>query len=809
MGTGEIISVLNHYQISMFQHHILVALRNLRRNKGSFIVNLLGLSFGLGSVLLIYMWVYDELSYDQFHTNKNRLYEVMQNMTDDQNMIRTSENNSDLLAPALLQERPEVEYAVPVSAPFSKGTLSTGQTRIKATGKFAGKEFFKIFSYKILEGNREQLLQQKGSIVISDELAIKLFGRTTNVANSILTWDEDPYTGTYMVSGVFKKEYKSSEQFDFLLSNELFLEKRPADFIGWHSNSVHVYLLLRDDAVVSSFNADIAGFVKDKFKALYGPENLKYMGTLFIRPYSEKYLYDHYDNGVQKGGRIDYVILFSVVALFILLIASINFMNLYTAQASRRTKEVGVKKAVGAQRKLLVYQYISEAMVMAFVSFVLAVVAVILLLPNFNLLTGKQLMLHWDMKLIAGALIIVFVTGIMSGSYPALYLSGFRPAEALKGKFKTSGVQLWVRRGLVIFQFCISILLIISVIVVYQQISFVQSKNLGYEKNNVIVFDRQGKLKDGIETFLSEARNTPGVLHAATIGYEIGRPSNLTGAVEWEGKTGNVEFGGLNVGQGLIELMGIQIKEGRSFADISPTESSKIIFNELAIQSMGLKNPIGKTVILWGQQYEITGIANNFHFQSLHETLKPCFLRLTPDNNSIAIKIQSGTEKETIARLKKLYGQFNPDLSFDFKFIDDEYQTLYVSEQKVRDLAFYFASIAIVISCLGLFALASFSAERRSKELGIRKILGCSEFGLVYLLSSDFTKMVLFAIAISLPLGYFLSAEWLENFAYRVDLKLYYFLGAGLSTLLMAWCTVATQAIRAARINPTESLKTE
>jgi len=801
----------NSNTMTMVRHNFTITYRNFKRYKSSFFINLIGLSSGLASVLLIYLWVADELSMDKFHQKDKQLYQVMRHGTFGDDEIHTTESNSDLLAPALDQELAEIEYVVPVAGPFGHGILSAGEVSIKATDKFAGKDFFNVFSYKLILGDKDRVLSDKYSIVISDELAVKLFGTIQTAVGKSITWDEEAHGGTYIVSGIFEKARQSSEQFDFLLTIEMFLSKRPPGYINWDSNSSSAYVILKEGVDIAQFNTKLNNFYWSKLETMYGKEHPEWISTMFLRHYSDRYLYDRYENGVQAGGRIEYVVLFSTVALFILVIACINFMNLSTARASRRLKEIGIKKSIGAQRGTLVFQYLSESMFLAFLSLAVALIVAFLFLPQFNTITGKSLALALDYYLILGTLAITFFAGLVSGSYPAFFLSGFRPAEVLKGKLAISFSEVWARKGLVVFQFCISILLIVSVVVVYRQIDFVQSKNLGYDKNNVIVFDKQGKLNGNLESFLTEARAITGVLKASSMDYEVGRPSVFTSGVSWDGKhpADKSEFAILDVGYGLIETLGFEFAMGRPFSEKFNTENSKLICNKEAVRYMHLIDPIGKSVKLWGKEYEIIGVVNDFHFESLFQPVKPCFFKLSNDNHKVAVKILSGTERETLSRLGKLYLSFNPGIPFDFKFLDDEYDALYRSEQRVADLSLYFAGIAILISCLGLFGLAAFTAERRMKEIGIRKILGSGEFRIVYLLSSDFTKMVLVAIAIVLPVSYFIAREWLGRFAYRIDLEWWYFVGAGLAALFIAWLTVGVQAVKAANINPTQCLRSE
>jgi len=529
-----------------------------------------------------------------------------------------------------------------------------------------------------------------------------------------------------------------------------------------------------------------------------------------MSPYSGLYLHGNYENGVQSGGRIEYVRLFSVIALFILVIACINFMNLSTAKAAARIKEVGVKKALGAGRKRLAIRYISESMLMTFLSLIAAVAIVGLVLPQFNLITGKQLELRPDARLVVSLLSITLFTGLIAGSYPALYLSGFNPVAVLKGKLNSSVGEVWIRKGLVTFQFTLSIILIVSVLVVYKQIEFVQRQNLGYNKDNVIYFDVEGRVKENPETFLSEIKKIPGIQSAASSTHDmIGHAWSTS--IGWEGKEPdeNVQTQIMAVNPDFLETLGMEMKTGRFFSRDFPTDSGKIIFNEAAIEAMRLKDPIGKKA----QDSEIIGIVKNFHFESFHVDVQPQLFILHRGKfapaNYIMARIAAGREAETLERLDTFYKSYNPGFPLEYTFIDEDYQRQYISEQRVSTLSRYFAGLTIVISCLGLFGLAAFTAERRLKEIGIRKILGSTDFGIVRLLSGDFTKIVLLAIATALPVSYFIARKWLDEFAYRIDLEWWFFVGSGVLALLIAWFTVGLQTVRAARVNPAQCIKDE
>jgi hypothetical protein len=485
-------------------------------------------------------------------------------------------------------------------------------------------------------------------------------------------------------------------------------------------------------------------------------------------------------------------------------------MNLSTARASRRVKEVGMKKAVGAKRSTLVLQYLSESTIIALFSLAISILLVILFLPQFNIIVGKQLTLNTDKNFLVALAGIVAFTGIIAGSYPAFYLSKFNPVIVLKGKVSNLTGQAWARRGLVIFQFTLSIILIVSVWVVYQQIRFIQTKNLGYDKDNILMFGAEGQVDKNKETFIAEIQKIPGVIKASSSGHDMTGHNGGTYGIEWPGKNqeDRTEFENIPAYYDLIEMLGIELKEGRTFSrDFA--DSTSIIFNEAAIDFMGMTDPVGKTVKLWGREMQIVGVTKDFHFESLHDQVKPAFFWLAPYGSNIMVKVEAGREQEVIAELEKFYTEFNPGFPFAYHFLDEDYQALYVAEQRVSVLSKYFAGLAILISCLGLFGLASFTAERRIKEIGIRKVLGSSDFAIVRLLSADFTRMVLMAIVIALPVSYFVTQKWLDNFVFKIELEWWFFAGAGISALLIAWFTVGMLTVKASRVNPTECLRSE
>ena len=786
----------------MFRHNLLISMRSFYRHRSSFFINLLGLSSGMACVLLIYLWAGDELGVDKYNEKDNQLYQVMQNFhrTD----IQTIEGTQGLLANALAQEMPEVEYAASVVPPhwFSgKGMVSIGDSHIKASPQFVSKDYFNVFSCKIVQGDIRNPLPDVNSVAISEDLALRLFNTTSNIIGKVLHWNHQDFTDDYHITGVFKNiPTNATAPFDLLFNFDAFVLKRKWE-LNWSNCDPSTFLVLKKGTDINSFNNKISGFIKSK--------DLNANSTLFVQKLSDRYLNGRYENGVPVGGRIYYVRLISIIGLFILIIACINFMNLSTAKATRRAKEIGVKKSMGASRAALIWQYFSESALVSFMSLLIAIAIVFFLVPQFNTLTAKNISMEFNSSLAIGLVGIFFLTSALAGSYPALYLSGLKSIEIVKGKISTATGEFLARKGLVVFQFAISVFLIVGVLVVYKQMEYIQNKNLGYNKENMITFEMEGLPPEKLESFRTEIKKISGILNAGTFGHNLtGDHGNIE--LDWDGKTSDqhMSFANIEVGVDFIETMGIEFKEGHS-PTMNGKPESQIVLNESAIQFMQMKDPIGKKVRYWGFESEIVGVTKDFHFESLHEPIKPSFFRVYPVAPFFIVKIVGGTEINTIQRIEQLYHSFAPGLPFEYKFLDENYNKLYASEQRVTVLSRYFAGIAIVISCLGLFGLATFTAERRVKEIGIRKVLGSSEFGIVYLLTSEFTKAVLVSIFIALPISYITSNYWLNGFAFKIGLEWWYFIGSGLFALFTAWLTVGTQAFRAAKANPVDSLKVD
>ncbi|MCR9249351.1 MAG: ABC transporter permease [bacterium] len=790
----------------MFKHNLTLAVRNFKKHKSMFFINLTGLTTGIACTLLIYMWVIDELSIDKFHKYEDRIYQVMEYLHYSEG-TRTHKSTSGFLAQSMEEEFPEIERAVSIAAPFliDDMVLNHDQNIFKGVGQFVGRDFFNVFTYVLKKGTPDQVLKDKNSIVLSESMALKLFGKIDeSVIGKQIQWESEEMTQTVIVAGIFENvPSNSSSQFDFVLSYEHFLGQDDT-FHHWGNYGPYAFLLLKEGTDLNSFNEKIKNYLDSK--GIEGRE-------LFIQQYSDNYLYGTYKNGKQAGGRIEYVRLFSIIAIVILVIACINFMNLSTARGSTRMKEVGVKKTLGANRYTLMWQYFIESLAISFVSLALAVLMMTAILPTFNDITGKSIGLSFDIYMVVTFIGITVITGLLAGVYPALYLSKFNPIMVLKGKLNTSFGEVWARRGLVLVQFTISIILIVAVVIIHKQVDYVQNKSIGYDKDRVLQITPNGKSTQKLETFISEIKRVPGVKNASAIGHSLVKSGFHTYNLDWEGKDPNhsTRFEIAEVTHELFETLELELKSGRTFSSDFGSEHTKVVCNEKAIESMAMKgDPIGKHFTLWGDDMEVIGVVKDFHFESMRKHIKPMIFIFDPSEaDDVILRIEKGREAETLVLLREFHDKFNPGYEFDYKFLKDDYEAQYKSEQRVSTISEYFAGIAILISCLGLFGLATFSAERRAKEIGIRKILGSSLLGIIRLLTLDFTRIVGLAILIALPLSYLIAQYWLNGFAYRVQANWWLFLGIGIMVLVLSWIVVGWQTLKAALINPAEFLRDE
>lgn len=787
----------------MFKHNILISYRSFLRFKSTFLINLIGLASGLACTLFIYLWVTDELNIDKFHEHGDRLYQVLQHdHWGDQ--VRTITYTPRLLAQSFEEDFPEVEMALTVNEDWADqpGYISFDEVTFTAEDNHIDKNFFKVFSYKLLIGDVDNPLPNTKSVLLSNKLAQKLFDSPEDAIGQTIEWHQEEMSGLYSVSGIFEEPKHSSRHFEMLFPMEL-LEERHDDYNEWASNNNATFLVMREGSDIDTFNAKIENFLKTK--------NDWAKNTLSLQLFHDRYLNGVYTNAQQTGGRVSYVLLFSLIGAFVLAIACINFMNLTTAKASNRLKEIGVKKTIGAKRKTLAAQYLSESMLMAFMGLIAAIAIVMGLLPFFNGLTGKTLSLDFTLEFASALMAITLIVGLFSGSYPALYLSSINPISMLKGKQNKAFGHAFVRKSLVIFQFSITIIFITAVTIISAQIDFIHSKNLGYDRENVIYFGNSGIGEESYNVFIDRISNLPGVISAASADHDLTGNHGGTSYLSWPGKEKGdyLNFTNLEMGFGFIETMGIELVAGRTYNRDRAGEGNKIIFNERAIEAMGIEDPIGKTIQLWGKDREIIGVVKDFHTDSFYNDIMPTFILSNGDLSKTLVKLQADAIEGTMAIVKGLFEEYNTEIPFEYRFIDSDFERMYVAEQRVSILAKSFSIVAVIISCLGLLGLTVFTAEKRSKEIGIRKVLGSGTWRIIRLLSADFTKMVMLAMIIGLPVSYFAAQQWTADFSYSIDLKWWYFGSAGLITMVIASLTVSIQTIKAANTNPVDSLRSE
>ncbi|MEO1022129.1 MAG: ABC transporter permease [Bacteroidota bacterium] len=782
----------------MLTNYIKTAFRSFTRNKSSFLINVLGLSIGLTCSFLIVLWVFDELKMDQYHSDIDQIHLIMgHHMYRDE--IITRRNTPGILARNLVNDFPEFEYASNYTWPV--GYLFTrGDQTHRERGRYVENSFFNILDIDLIYGNKDELLSSPNTIVLSESMTKNYFENSNPVGEGITMSNGQEL----MVTGVFTDmPIYSGFQFSYLLPYE--------DWLGatawantWESFGPRTITKLNVGVDTEDLNKKIKDYIATKNEATFT--------ELFVYPFGDLYLKGNFKNKEEAGGRIEYVRLFSVIALFILLIACINFMNLSTAKASKRSKEVGIRKSIGASKGSLVGQFIGESMLISFFALFISIVLVEVALPAFNNLTDKSISVDYTNPVLVSSFFgMVLLTGFIAGSYPAFFLSSLQAIQTLKGSIKSSWKEALARKGLVVFQVSLSIILIVSTIAIYNQIQFTQNKNLGYTKENLIYFNTEANIREQWDTVKDQMEKIPGVLSIARTTHTFLGPSSGVSGLVWPGSDPDeiIQFEQFGVDYGLIETMGIELVDGRSFSDEFGSDSSSIMLNETAIRVMGLENPVGETVTVGGEDYTVIGITKDVHFQSFRTEVSPSFFRLRNAPYRAFARIESNDISNTLSRIEEVYKQFNQEYPFEYSFMDQRYANLYRAEMRVGTLSRYFAFIAIFISCLGLFGLSAFTAEQRAKEIGVRKVLGASIRSLIMLLSTEYTRLVLMAIVVSIPISWYIMQAWMSGFAYSTGVDWWIFIVAGCSALLITWLTVSFQSVKAAIVNPVKSLKPE
>jgi len=804
----------------MFKNYLKIAFRNLVKNIGFSAINIVGLALGLICCLFIFLWVQDEKQVDHFHANGEDIFTVYQT-TIANGKVEGTYSSSPFVPPGsdhytfVMENVPETVPEVQYQAYYATGyelpwghpeTFQVGDKKIKLEGSRAGEDFFKIFSYKLIEGNAETALSDINGVAISRKMAEMFFGNPANAVGKSMRFENKM---NFKVTAVFENvPRQSSLKFDYLFNWEA--QKTKIDF---GTNDVQVYFKLAENADPAKVEAKIDNYLQTRLEKKEGV--VIHAG---LQRFGDKYLNGSFKNGKPDGGRIEYVRIFSGVALFILIIACINFMNLSTARSVKRAKEVGLRKVVGSSRTSLVLQFFWESLLFAFLAMILSMAFLLLLLPFFNEFTGKNIAFPANQPTFwAFIFCLLLITGIVAGSYPALYLSSLRPVRILKGIVTFTQSALWFRKGLTVFQFALSIILLIATIVISRQTDFVQHTHLGFDRENLVYIRIEGELmtRNNYLLFKERVSELPGV---AMVDRSTEAPHNMgfliADAINWEGKENNsaVFFNPASVGLDFVKLMNLKIAEGRDFSRANGTDSTDaFMINEEAVRQMGLKNPIGKWISAWNKKGHIIAVLKDYHTQSLHEPIKPLIIDVKENEyfGVIVIRTKPGKTAETLSGIGNIYKNINPDFPFNYQFLDQDFDKLYRSEQIVTKLSNLFAPLAIIISCLGLLGLVIFSAEQRTKEIGIRKVLGASIASVITLLSTDFFKLILIAICIASPVAWYVMNQWLQEFAYKINMEWWFFALAGFLVLFLALLTVSFQSIRAALMNPVKSLKSE
>jgi putative ABC transport system permease protein len=789
----------------MLMHHLKIAWRNGKKNKTFSLINIIGLALGITCSLLILLWVQDERSIGNEQLNGNRLYILYERQYIDQK-VDAGYYSPGLLAFELKKKIPEVECAVGYMRSYQT-TFEAGNKTFKQDGAWTGADYFSMFSYHLLQGNRATALSTPSGIAISNKMAIQFFGGASAAMGKTIRYKNHR---DFIVSAVFADlPAHVFQKFDFLMNWSALISEY-GWLNDWVNNSPQTYIMLRAKA-----NPELTGKKILHFLDAYNKsQTANFRIELHMQKFGDIYLHTNFVNGIITGGRIQYVWLFSGVALFILLIACINFMNLTTARSARRTKEIGIRKVSGAFRSSLIRQFLGEALGITMLSVIMSLLLIYLLLPGFNQITGKQINFPYSsIRFWLFLFALTMVTGLISGSYPALFLSSFNPVHVLKGPPKFSRDNVIFRRGLVVFQFTLSIVLIIGTIYISKQIDYVQHINLGYDRENLLYIPLEGDLSRQYELFKQQALQGPGIKSVSRASDEPTYLSNGTGSVVWEGKDPNTDpqFTTISSGYDFVQTLNLHLLLGRDLSRDFASDSSGYLVNEEALRILKYKDPIGKPLSLWDVHSVIVGVLKDFHFSSLHDPIKPLIVHLgeSDQGGTILVRVKPGMSKEAVTNLEKICKTLNPQFPFTYSFSDQAYQSLYKSEEIVSRLSNYFASLAIFISCIGLLGLAIFTAEQRTREIGIRKVLGASVVSLFTLLSGEYILLVLLALLIACPIAWWCMDIWARDFAYRVNVQWWIFPAAGMGALCIALITVSFQAIKTAMVKPVTSLRSE
>ncbi len=806
----------------MIQNYLKIAIRNLLRNKVFSAINIVGLALGIATCLVIMLFVYDELSYDRFNEKADRIFRVVFKASINDGKI----NEANVMPPTaqvLKNDYPEVLAATRLRTSGSPEIVYQNKKFKEHDFASVDANFFDVFTLPLLKGDAKTALREPNTAVITQDFAKKYFGDEDPIGKVLFikSWNE-----SYKVTGLIDKVPHNSH-FHFDIFGSL-AGVKDAQAASWMSSGYFTYLVLPEGFDYKVLEAKLPQAIKKYM----GPQIQAAMGMslsqflqkgnqlgLFLQPLTSIHFDEGYTGTLEPSGNIQYVYIFGAIAVFMLLIACINFMNLSTAGASKRAKEVGVRKVLGSVKQDLINQFLFESILLSLVALLLSLMLVQLSLPIFNDLAEKDLQLDFlrNPLLLIAFLVFGLLVGVLAGSYPAFFLSSFNPVEVLKGKFKLAGKSISLRSGLVVFQFFISIALIIGTTVVYQQIKFIQSKDLGYAKDQLLIMRNTWSLGKNEEVLRQQILQDPRVISVSSAGYLPAGPSDSNNSLGYpDGDDSQImrtlEY---KIDEQYIPTMGMKIIAGRNFSKDFTTDSTAMIINETAAKAFGWgKNAVGHTITRLKNNdglkvtYRIIGVVKDFHFKSLHESITP-LLMVSEKTYGLTIKVKGKDVEGLLASLKNQWQKFNVEEPFSYAFMDELFEKTYQSEQKISVILSIFSGLTIFVACLGLFGLATFTAEQRTKEIGVRKVLGASVSQIVTLLSKEFLKLVLIACGFAFPIGYWLMNKWLQDFAYRIEISAWIFVLAGILALFIALLTISYQAIKAALANPVTSLRTE
>ncbi len=802
----------------MIKNYLKTAYRSLLKNKGFTLLNVLGLSVGLATCLLIVFYVKDELGYDKYNANADRIYLITEDLKLNGNHMTSAATEAPLLE-AVKGSYPQIEKSTRLIPPADGLFISPNKFYVKkANGNILEKKIllaesslFDVFTLPMLYGKSAGSLDEPHTMVITESTAQKYFGKT-NVVGKMLTIND---TVNYKITGVIKDIPKQSHfHCDFLLSFSSFPESHVH---GWGYCSMHNYVLVKPGTDIKSLATSIENV---SLKNSFSPKAWTVNGNFFhvvLTPVLDIHLRSDASYALETGGSMMYVYVFSGIAILVLLIACVNFMNLSTARSSNRAKEVGVRKVLGSSRKYLIAQFLTESMLVTLVSAIIGLALAWLLLPLFDQMANKQLAItqHTLLWLLPAMFVGALVVGALAGSYPAFFLSAFQPITVLKGRVSAGFKNSFLRSFLVVFQFCISIGLIICSLVIYNQLKFINNKNLGFDRNQVLVIKNTNVLGKQAKILKDEIKQMPGVQNATLSLYQPTGDERLKTGL-FPDRTIDIKRDILtefwSVDENYINTMGLKLVNGRNFSKEIASDTAGIIVNEAFARKYGAKDPLNKTLYRdsYGiQPYHIIGVVKDFNYASLHSEIMPLALVYAEDNGAISIRLHTSDLTGLMAQIENKWKGFSPNQQFSYSFMDQDFDATYRSEQRTGTIFICFTTLAICIACLGLFGLAAYAAEQRNKEIGIRKVLGASVSGIVGMLSIDFIKLVFISILIASPVAWWAMNKWLENFAYRMNIQWWIIALAGFTALFIAFITISFQSIRAAIANPVKSLRSE